>query len=168
MAALPAISAIMGLAGTAVTAMGTIAAGKAAQQSANYEAAQLDMKAKEEQAASQREAQEYGRRRDLALSELTNKAAASGFSATDPTSLALADEIARYGTFQEQMAMYGGQSRREGLQNEATGKRFEGAAKRMGANYSAAGTILGGVSSFADRFGKPFNETAATSSYRYG
>jgi len=149
---LPLIAAGASGAGALVQASGTIAAGKTAQQSANYEAAQLNIKAKEEQASAQRDAQELGRRRDLALSEGQNKAAASGFSATDPTALAIADEIAKYGTMQEQMAMYGGESRRTGIDAQAVGRRAEGAAARRGASYSAMGTILGGISSMASKY----------------
>jgi len=175
MAELAVISAIAGLASSGIAAYGTLAAGKSAQQAANYEAAQLDVKAKEEQAASQREAFEYKRRKDMALSELQNKGAASGFSATDPTSLALADEISKYGTMQEQMAMYGGESRRTGIEAQAYGRRMEGAAARQGAAYSAAGTILGGISTMAGKYAPPggggggwSTSVVPTSSLRYG
>jgi hypothetical protein len=168
MAALAVISAVAGLAGSFVQAQGTIAAGKAAQQAANYEAAQLDVKAKEEQAAAQRDAFEHGREKDLALSKLQANAAASGFSATDPTALAIADEIAKYGTYKEQMAMYGGESRRTGIEAQAFGRRMEGKAAMQGARYSAAGTILGGISSMAGRFAQPYGKTAQAGTGHYG
>jgi hypothetical protein len=167
MAALTAISAIAGLAGSFIQARGTIAAGKAAQVNANYEAQQLDLKAKEEQAAAQRDAEEEGRRKDLALSKLQSNAAASGFSATDPTALQLADEISRYGTYQQQLTEYGGQSRRTGLEAQAEGKRLEGAAARKGASYAAAGTILGGISSLASKYNPATTKTSAPA-YYYG
>lgn len=162
-----AVSTAATLAGSFIKARGALAAGKAAEQQAEYEAAQYDIKAKEEQAAGQREAQEYERKRDLALSELQAKSAASGFTATDPTSLALADEISRYGTYQAQMAQYGGKSRRTGLEGKAAGRRLSGKAARQGAKYSAAGTIVGGV---GDAFGKYANyakSSGGSSSGRY-
>lgn len=168
MAALAAISAVVGMVGSVVQAQGTLAAGKAAQQSANYEAAQLDIKAKEEQAAAQRDAEEHGREKDLALSKLQTNAAASGFSATDPTSLAIADEIAKYGTYKEQMAMYGGESRRTGIEAQATGRRMEGRAAMAGAKSAAMGTILGGISSMASSFAKPYGKPASTGGGYYG
>ena len=168
MAELAVISAIAGMAGSFVQAQGTIAAGKAAQASANYEAQQLDIKAKEEQAAAQRDAQEFGRRKDLALSELQSKSAGSGFSATDPTTLAIADEVAKYGTMQEQMAMYGGESRRTGIEAQATGRRMEGKAAMAGARSSALGTILGGISSMAGKFAGPSRPAAAGGGNYYG
>jgi len=149
-------------------------AGLAAKQAAEHEAAQLDIRAKEEQAAAQREAEQIRRRRDLALSSLTARGAASGFSATDPTAMALADDITEYGTMQEQMAMYGGASRRTGVDAQAAGRRYEGAAALQGANlsararqYDAAGTILGGVSNLALRFGEKSRSGSRSSSY-YG
>lgn len=166
MAALPIIAAVATIAGSVVSASGTLAAGKAAQQSANYEAQQLDVEAKNKQAEAQIEAGEYKRKKDLALSNLQANAAASGFSATDPTSLALADEIARYGTFQEQLAQYGGTSTRAGLEAQAEGRRVSGKAARAGASYSAAGTILGGISSVAGKF--PSTPAATGGNYRYG
>jgi hypothetical protein len=159
---LAAVSAGAGMLGSVVQAQGTLAAGKAAQQSANYEAAQLEIKAKEEQAASQRDAEEHGREKDLALSRLQTNAAASGFSATDPTALAVADEIARYGTYKEQMTMYGGESRRTGIDAQAVGRRMEGRAAMAGAKSSAVGTILGGISSMAGKYASPYGKTGST------
>lgn len=153
MAGLTAIATVAGLVGSAVSAAGTIAAGNAAQQQADYVAAQYDIKAKEEQAQGQLEARQLREKKELAQSALTARSAASGFSATDPTTLALADEIERYGTLQEQMAQYGGKSRRRGYEAQAKGKRISGKAARTGSRYGAAGTILGGISSMNKRYG---------------
>lgn len=145
------IAGIFSLIGTAVSAMGTIAAGKAQQAAANYEAKQLEIKGKEEAAAAQVESQEQERRKKLALSSLQAKAATSGYSATDPTNLAIADEIAKYGTLQEQMSTYGGQVRKEGRFSQAVARRMEGKAAAQGARLSAMGTILGGIGGMASR-----------------
>lgn len=139
-------------ASAAVSSAGTIAAGKAKQQELNYETKQLDIEAKNRQAEAQVEAEQYKRKKDLALSNLQANAAASGFSATDPTSLALADELSRYGAYQEQLAQYGGTSQRAGLEAQAAGKRLTGQAERIGSRYSAVGTILGGIGSMASRY----------------
>jgi hypothetical protein len=167
MAELAMISAVVGMMGSVVQAQGTIAAGKQAKVAADYEAAQLDIKAKEEQAAAQREGFEHQRKKELALSELTTKSAASGFSATDPTSLALADEIEKYGTVQQQMAMYGGTSRRAGIEAQAEGRRMEGKAAVTGARSAALGTILGGISSMAGKFAQPYGKSSGASGGGY-
>lgn len=168
------IAPIAQVAGTGLTALGTIAAGrnaaaqgKMAQQAADYEAAQLDIRAKEEKAAAQREAREFQRRKEHALSSLQARGASSGFSATDPTALAIADELARYGTLQEQTAQYGGSSRMAGTYAQADARRMagdmalmEGKAKKSSSYLTAAGTILGGISDL----GKKYNPKA----YAYG
>lgn len=189
------------LASSAVTAAGTIAAGRqaaqigameqqrlqmegnAAKKAAEYRAAQLDVRAKDERAAAQREADQYRRQKELALSKLTTRAAGSGFSATDPTTLALGDEIEEYGTLQEQMARYGGESRAAGARAQAeaalyTGRSAQvanymqgdiayqtGQAKKDASYYSAAGTILGGIGQFGQSYAK---HTPVASGYRYG
>jgi hypothetical protein len=189
MAALPAIATIATVVGTGVSAYGTIAGGKAQSQqlaqqglaereSSELQARQLIAKGKEEMAASQQEAAQYRRNKDLALSTLQNRAAAGGFSATDPTAMALSDEIDKYGTLQEKLALWGGSSRRAGLESQAAGARFSGdsaysAALQSGANarkaswYDAAGTILGGVSTLAAKYDPQASSTTAPS-YRYG
>ncbi len=150
MSGLEILSAVIGIAGTAVSAVGTIAAGKAEQDAANYEAAQLEIKANEEMAAGQKEAMQLNRRKKLALSALQNRAAASGFTATDKTAMDLTGEIASYGTFQEQLAQYGGKSRQQGLRDSAKGRRLSGRAAAKGAKIGALGTIVGGISTYSN------------------
>jgi hypothetical protein len=157
-ATLAMISVGATIAGTAVSTIGTLASGRAAQQAANYQAAQMDMKGKEELAQGQQEAEQYRRKKQLALSTLQSRAAASGFEATDPT-------ITEHGELQEGLAMYGGKSRREGLEAQARGKRFEGKAERIGSYYKAGATILGGVASIADKYAP---RPKSKSDYLYG
>lgn len=175
LAALPTlmstISTVATIAGTAMTAAGTIAAGKAAKVAGDYEAKQLDIKAKEEQAAAQREGEQYQRQKKLALSKVQSLAAGSGFSATDASTLADIGDIEAYGTVQQQMAEYGGTSRRAGLQAQAEAARMEGRNKKRASYYDAASTILGGVSTLADRYSGRARSTSTSGSggsYRYG
>lgn len=154
-------------AGTAVSAFGTLAAGNAAKASADYDSRQLQAKGKEELAAARVEADREKRKKDLALSSLTNRSAGSGFSATDPTALQLGDEISEYGTLQEQMAMYGGESRRVGLDAQAAMRRKEGKIARQASQIKAISTILSGGSSMADRYNPPRPAETAPA-YRYG
>lgn len=170
MAALGTIATIATIAGTAVSAAGTIAAGRAQQAAANFEAAQYEIKAQEERAAAQREQFALKRKKNLALSRLQSLSAASGFDPTGPTELDITGEIAQYGTFQEQMARYAGESRAQGLRDAAGASRATGLAQRRGASLSAIGTILGGVSTMAERFAKysQGGGGSAAPSYRYG
>lgn len=176
---LATIATIASVASAGMTAAGTIAAGQAAraqgeaeQTAANFEAKQLEIKSNDEFAAGQQQANQLRRQKKLALSTLQNRAAGSGFAATDPTSLALADEISTYGTLQEQMALYGGQGRAEDMNLNAAARRFSGAssaamgrARETGSYLSAGGTILGSVSTMADRYAK--RSTVPTLTGRY-
>ena len=161
--ALPMIAMIATGVGTGVSALGTLAAGKqqeamanAQSKALNFRAAELDMKANNELAAAQVEAQQLARQKRLALSRLQSRSAASGFTATDANSLNLASEIEQYGTLQQQMAMFGGFDRAEGIRNNAASTRYEASmVRRQGKQAAKAGridaftTILGGISSIA-------------------
>jgi hypothetical protein len=161
------LATIATIASTVISAVGTIASGQAAaeageqaQRVAGWEAKQLEMKGKEELAEGQRKMEERRDAKEDALSALQARAAASGFSATDPSNLALADEIERYGSLQEQLELYGGSVGRRDAEFAAKGRRFEGAqaydagqAKKKASYFNAAGTILGGVSSMASKYG---------------
>ena len=180
MAVLAALTPILTIASTAVTAIGTIAAGRAAaeqgrlaQQAAEFEAKQLEIRGKDEKAAGQREMLELRRQKVAALSRLQTVSAASGFSATDPTTLSLADEVAKYGTLQEQTALYGGDVRQNQANLAAAGKRFEGArelmlgqARERSSYFSAGGTILGSLSTLGTKYCAVPRRTS--DAYRYG
>jgi len=197
-AAMSTISTVATIAGTAVAAAGTIAAGrqeraladakaqmavaqgKAKQQEQEFLARQYEARGKEEQAASQAEAAQLQRQKKLALSKLTANAAASGFTATDPTTLTIGDEIAKYGTLQEQMAQFGGASRRAGLESQATASRMTGQsaydagmqeayisrmagkAERKASYFKAGSTILEGISTLAERYNPTTTAPAPT------
>lgn len=148
---MPILSAGATIMGGVMQAQGIRAQGAAQQQQANYQAAQMDIKAKEEHAAAQRDQEQLKRNKELALSALQARSAASGFDASDPTAMQIGEDIARYGTLQELMAQYGGLSRRTGLEDSARGRRAEGRAARQGSRLAARGTIF---SSVADGFGR--------------
>lgn len=159
-----ALSAIMSVVGTVISAAGTMAAAKQQEQAADWQAKEYERQAKAERAASQQEAQQLERRKDLAQSRLQTVAAASGFSATDPTSLNVGGEIERYGTMQEQMARYGGEDRAAGLNSQATLARLSGQAAATGARYKAMGTIIGGIGGLA-RYGGGGSTAGSSSGY---
>jgi hypothetical protein len=159
------LAAIATVVGAGISAAGTIAAGQAQQQAANYEAAQLDVQAKDERAAAQAQALDERRHQRLALSALQARSAASGFTATDPTTLKLAGDIASYGEYRAQAAQYAGNSRAAGLNAQATGARLSGQAARIGSYYDAASTIVGGIGGMADTYAK---YAQPKSGYYYG
>lgn len=97
-----------------------------AEAFAELEGKQLDVAAGEELAAGQRDMFEFRRQTDDALSTSQARAAASGFTATDPTALKVAGDVANYGRLQERMALYSGQSRADALKRQAATTRLGG------------------------------------------
>jgi hypothetical protein len=139
------------IASTAISAAGTIAAGNQQKAAGKWQQQENERQAMAERASAQRDADQLDRRRELAQSRLQTVGAASGLSTTDPTSLAISDEIERYGTMQTQMAQYGGEDRATGLNAQGAIARYSGDAAASGSRYRAVGTILGGIAGL-DRY----------------
>jgi len=137
MAALPLI-------GAAISGIGTILGGVAANNAAQSEALQLEEKGKEELAASQRDANQKRREGALINSRQQALAAASGAGAgaDAPTIVKLMTDTAGQAEYNAQVDLYGGKSRKEGLYNAAANRRREGKA-------SLLGSVLGGFGGFA-------------------
>lgn len=159
MAQLATIATIASVAGTVVSAVGTIAAGQAAARDAEFQAQQLDIQAKDEFAASQREAEEIRRNKELVLSRQQALASASGMGATDDSIVSLAAETAGFGKYQELSALAAGAMRRRNAEYGAASARATGQAQKTGALFQAGGTILGG-------FGNVFQQKYGTGGYK--
>jgi hypothetical protein len=182
MAELATVAAVASLASGALTAVGTIAAGNAAKQQGQlqnqmslFEAKQMEIKANDEFGAAQQRADQLGRQKRLALSTLQSRAAGSGFTATDPSTLALADEIETYGSMQEGAALFGGERAQADLRTGAGARRYEGAiADSMGrfkqtqSYLSAGGTILGSIANAGMNYKYGQARPAPAGGYRYG
>lgn len=167
---LSTLSSIAGVAGTAVSAVGTIAAGSAAKASAEFEADQLRKKGAESLAASQREAEDRRKQTELVMSRQQAGAASSGLGALDPTVLALAGDTFQQGTLNSEMATYTGLSQRAGYMDQANAAIASGKAAQKGSYLGAAGTLLGGVSSFGSKYAsinKPVNQQSAAPANLY-
>ena len=185
---LATLPVILSIAGSAVSAVGTIAAGQAQadqaraqaqrvqaqaaydRQAREFTALQLEAQGKEEQAVAQRQATQLQREKKLALARLQAVSAGSGFSATDPTSVELGEEIEKYGTIREQMAQYGGASKRAEAERGAAVNRYIGDAgvsmagraaqdynryasqAKTASYFSAGGSLLSGVGSIGMKY----------------
>lgn len=157
----PVTMTALTVAGGALSAGGTIMGGQAAAQagesaqgSANFRAKQEDMAAQQSRAAAQRMALDKGRETTLLQSKLQARAAASGGGADDPGVLNLAGDIAARGEYDSLMAMFTGEDKARGLEDQAMASRIsgeaaaaEGRAKRDASYLSAAGTIIGSAGS---------------------
>jgi hypothetical protein len=140
MAGFPLITALAA-GGSALSAVGTIVGGVAEKRNADAEAVQLKRKGQEEFAASQRDAESARREATLANSRAQALAAASGGGAGSdaPTIVRLMSETAGQGELNAQSAMYGGLSRRAGLNDQARARRASGKASFLGSTLSAFG-----------------------------
>jgi hypothetical protein len=155
-------------AGTAVSAAGTIAGGKAAadagaraKEGYDFKALQEEQAAQESRAVGQRAALEKRREARFLTSKLQARAAASGGAADDPGVIDLAGDIAERGEYDALMEMFKGENRARGLEDSATGSRMtgeaayaEGQAKRDAAELSAMGTIISGAGSMFRQYNK--------------
>lgn len=138
------------LIGALVSAAGTVASGVAEKNAADFEAQQLDMKAKEEVAASQREAAQATKEADIAMSRQQALAASSGAGAGSdaPTIIKLMSDVAGQGELNQQSILYGGQQRAAGLIDQAKGRRMSGKASLLGSSLGAFGQAAKGIGSY--------------------
>ena len=170
MAALPFLAMGLQVAGTAVSAMGTIAGGRAAeqagllqQQAYEFRAKQEEIAANQARAEAQRVAMEKRREGRLLTSKLVARAAASGGAVDDPGTLDLAGDIGARSEYYAELEMFKGENKARGLEDAAVADRYsgmaalaEGQAKRQASTYSALGTIIqggGGLFRNAYRYG---------------
>jgi hypothetical protein len=137
--------------GAVISGLGSVVGGIAANNAAAFEADQLEQKAKEERAASQRDAIEKRKEAAFVQSRQQALAAASGGGAgTDaPTIMKLMASTAGQGEYNAQAALYGGENRARGLMDEAMGRRMSGRASLLGG-------VFGGFGSMASGFGRAF------------
>lgn len=152
---------ILGLVGSGVSAIGTIAGGNAAKTASQYQnnaalftAAQYEQKADESRAASQRTAEEKRLEGRLVQSSALARAAASGGSATDPTALHIGSEIAGRSEYLALTERYKGENQARGYEDAAMAARYSGQAAlaygdaaQKASMFSAAGTLIGAAGS---------------------
>lgn len=106
--------------------------GVATQRAKMFEAQQLETRAGQERAASQRKMLAEKKREKLVQSALQARSAASG-GASDPSVVDLASDIAAEGKYRAMTALYEGDDLARSLENMASVKNYEGAeARRAG------------------------------------
>lgn len=155
MASLATAALVTSIAGTALTAVGTIQQGRFAEASADLQAKLTAQRGSEEAAASQRRALAERRKSDLTLSRVRVLAAASGAGASDPTVKDIEQELETQGEYNVLSELYTGKTaeRNAGMASEVI--RTDGRQARQNAYVQAAGTILSDYgSTLYDRFGR--------------
>lgn len=124
--------------GATTAAQGAMVAAQANANAADFEARQLEANSVQERAVAQAKALEERRNMRLALSSLTARGAASGFSATDPSNLKLAADIASQGQYRAEAERFGGDYRASGLKTQGKSLRMSAAAGIIGAKYTGS------------------------------
>lgn len=157
---LPVAAAALAIGGSIVSGVGQMQAGRAANVSAKFQAAQAQQQAGQERATAQRAAIEERRKADLALSRGQAVLASSGGGTLDPTAMRLMGGIAQQGEYNALSALFQGEETARGLELGAAAKRMEGKqAKRAG--------MIGGISTIASGIGQAgmsLNQKYGTSS----
>lgn len=170
-------AAMLGLsvAGSAVSAGTTLMSGKATADALNStrfnqllasqnRSTELKQAANETQAASQRDALEAARNRDMLLSKARANAGASGGGVDDTSVAKTMAGIDEQGSFQKAMLLFGGENKARGLRYEANNAIYEGLQNDAATQYQAGmtrykaktdaiGTILGGVGTAFGKYG---------------
>ena len=172
MAFLPVIAAVASNAGAGLGAIGAIQQGKAASAAANYNAAVANNNAiiarqNAKLAQSESLAEEQAVRNKTARQVGTAGAAigASGITA-EGTALDVLEETAAMGELDALTVRWHGDLKARNFQQQASGyessavlERMQGKAAQKNAAFSAAGTLLSGVSSAASGYAKSSSGT---------
>ena len=96
------------------------------QAGANFQAAQLEQQAGQQEAVSQVGASEIERQQKYAQSRITALAAFQGGSSTDPTILNLKSRMAADAAYNEAMKMQQGSAVAQGMRGQAAAARYMG------------------------------------------
>jgi hypothetical protein len=139
------------LAGTVMSAGGSIMQGKAAQASSEFQAGQLDRNALAAEASSQRVAIEDRRKAEVLQSRARAVAAAGGGVTTDVGVSDVLAKIEEAGEYNALASLFEGREQAAGLRTKAAATRFEGKAAKKAGQIQALSTIMSGGAKTAER-----------------
>jgi hypothetical protein len=140
-------------AGTVLSAVGSIQQGNAAADAGNSEAAQLNYRAGQTRASTQRSYIEGLRQSRLVASRGRAVAAASGAGATDPTVVKTLADVSAAGEYEALTKLYEGNDAAIGMEASAGARRREGSSARTSGYLKAASTVLNQGVSLWDKYG---------------
>lgn len=130
--------------GTILSAGSQIQAGNEAQIAGNFEASQLNQKANDTVATSQRAAAEQRRQSAILQSRAQAVAAASGAGASDPGVVNIVGDIAKEGEYRALTALYNGNDEARSLRIQAGLTKMQGQQAKQASRVEAVSTILSG------------------------
>lgn len=134
------------VAGTLLSASGTILGSRSEAKALNSQARQYDDMAGNTRATSQRSAREERRQARLASSRGLAVAAASGGGASDPTVVNMMADLEGEGEYRALSAMYEGETQARQYEAEAQARRKEAKNVKRAGLIKGMSTILSGAS----------------------
>ncbi len=159
------------IAGGNLASQGALEEARSAYQSYYYKASQERLLAQEDRASAQADMRNTQQKVSLTQSALRARAAADG-GGTDPTVVALSDQIAKQGSIAALTDMFKGEDSARGRLDQARGYEMTGDAALRGGDYKSAAlqfeaqskaralrtqsyaTLLGGASDMLGKFGR--------------
>lgn len=143
-AALPILAIGATVAGSAVSAIGAINQGDAANQAAKYNATAMEQEARRTNEEAAIRAGEVARRTRQTLAASRAGAATNGFEIEGSIG-DLLGQAERQGNLDALTAVYEGNTRAQGLRSKATLTRFEGRQAQRAGYTQALGSIFSGA-----------------------
>jgi hypothetical protein len=140
------------LTAAAVTAVGTVLGGIAANEAAGVQAENLNRKAEMERAVAAQKAKKRFKELNLVMGRQRAVAADSGGGTDTEGILALSDETVETGGFNVLNEIYSGEVAATGAEAQASVVKAEGKNKLVGSFISAVPTVLGGFKGFGSTF----------------
>lgn len=137
--------AVLPLIGTGLTVAGTIGAGAAARNEAEFAAREKERQATEEQAVASRESEDQRRKTATILSRQKAVAASSGAGVTNPTIFDIMSETAQEGDYVARSITASGANRAAGLRDQAAADRYRGRAAYQGSILEGLGEGVTGI-----------------------
>lgn len=141
------------IAGTVMSATGSVGAGNAAKKSADDEADQLNRRAIARRGEATAMAGEERRQARLKVSRARAVGAASGASLDDPTFVNLTADLEAEGEYGALTRMYEGHEEAAGIDEGAAARRREGKAMAKAGRTRAITTALMGGESLMTKYG---------------
>lgn len=139
--------------GTLVSAMGQAQAGQSQQAGYQYEAASARQAAGEAEAAGSASAQQQARKTAIIQSDAAASAAGSGVNPGFGSPVINTGRIAKWGTYNQLMAMYDAQVQSTGLKNQAGADEFSGQEAASAGQTKAFGTLISGADTLYGKYG---------------
>jgi hypothetical protein len=142
--------ALLGLAGTALSAGGALLQGQQQKQMADYQAKAYEQQAQAEAQSAAYEQGQERRKQDLLQAQARAQAGASGVGiAGSPTEVLAAN--ARQGQMDLDAMLYGSRLRQNNLYTQADISRFSGKQAATASIFNAGSALVGGLSKLQDQ-----------------